>query len=108
MGGWTRLWERWFKDDVVMGKLYMTIYTAVQVDLYGTLSPSKDGKTTKSVPRRDMAKRECRRREFCSLGKEDDELFLGVLGFTALCDFHQFKFFIFTDHFSDFIYCRAQ
>lgn len=108
MGGGTRLWERWFKDDVVTGMLYMTICTAVQVDLYGTLSPSKDGKTTKSVPRRDKAKKECPRREFCSLRKEDDELFLGVLGFTALYNFHQFKFSIFTDYFSDFIYCWAQ
>lgn len=108
MGGGTRLWERWFKDDVVMGMLYMTICTAVQVDLYGTLSFQRWQDHEERPKERDKAKRECPRREFCSLGKEDDELFLGVLGFTALYNFHQFKFSIFTDCFSDFIYCWAQ
>lgn len=39
-GAGNRAWDRWLKDNFVMGVLYMTIYTAVQVGLHGTLSSS--------------------------------------------------------------------
>lgn len=108
MGGGTRLWERWFKDDIVMGMLYITICTAVQVDLYATLSFQR-WQDHKERPKERQDKKGMSQERILQLGgKEDDELFLGVLGFIALYNFHQFKFSIFTDYFSDFIYCWAQ
>lgn len=35
MGGGSRVWERWFKDDVVMGMLYITTYTASRLTHVG-------------------------------------------------------------------------
>lgn len=90
MGGRNRAWDRWLKDNFVMGVLYMTIYTAVQVNLHGTLSSW----TTERGPRREMAKGNVPGGNICSLWAEDDGLCWGVLGWTASCNFYQFKVFM--------------
>lgn len=87
-----------------MGMLYMTIYTAVQVGLHGTLSSSW---TTERGPRREMAKGNVPGGNICSLWTEDDGLCWGVLGRTASCNFYQFKVSICTHYFRDLIYCQS-
>lgn len=78
MGGGNQAWDWWFEDDCVMATWYMTIDTVVQVDSRGTLSPSKDSKTTERVPRRKMAKGNVPGETICSWTGEDDRLLLGV------------------------------